>query len=311
MKNLFIDANIYLAFYEFSNADLEELHKLSASVKAGQINLIVTKQIENEYRRNREPQIAKAIKIFSEQGVPNKFPNICKGYEEEYTRIRELLKAYAELKMTLLQKIDKDVSAGECGADKLINQLFDVGKVQDIKDAIIDSAKTRVELGNPPGKKGSLGDAINWEFLLENVPVSENLYMISEDGDFASQLQPNNLAEFLSREWNTKKNSKVFYYHRLSDFLNVHLAEIKITSDQEKEEKEMYISMFIVSPNFALTHTAIKGLSNQTVFSDSELNVMIDASKTNPQIYLIKEDSDVRSFLNKLDELKAIHNLPF
>ena len=134
--------------------------------------------------------------------------------------------------------------------------------------------------------------------------------MISGDGDFDSKLDKDKFIEFLDQEWRVKKKSKIVYYHRLSDFLNDQLPNIKITSDQERL-KELYISGFINSTSFAITHAMIMILSQYSEFSESELDKMIDASKTNAQIFLIDRDSDVHSFLTKLKELKEVENIPF
>ena len=55
-------------------------------------------------------------------------------------------------------------------------------------------------MGNPPGKRNSLGDAILWEFLLANAPDKEDIYMISGDGDFDSKLDRDKLIEFLDQD---------------------------------------------------------------------------------------------------------------
>ncbi len=303
MKNLFIDSNIYLNFYDFSSDDLEELQKLVKSVKCGDINLIVTKQVVDEYKRNRASTIATVIKKFSEQTIPSQFPNICKAYEDEYEQLKQIVKDYSELKKALLDKIERDISSGECGADKLIQELFVVGTVQDIDEAIIQNARNRIELGNPPGKRNSLGDAIHWEFLISKIPEGEELYLISGDGDFDSRLNENNFAEFLLDEWIEKKSSGIFYYHRLSEFLKDQIPEITITSDQGLA-KELAINELVNSKNFALTHAAIGNLLGYSHFSDAELEKMISACISNDQIQQILGDSDVNDFFGKLLEMK-------
>jgi hypothetical protein len=54
-----------------------------------------------------------------------------------------------------------------------------------------------MSVGNPPGKQGSLGDAINWEALLAEVPDGEDLYLIADDRDYLSVLNENKPKEFL------------------------------------------------------------------------------------------------------------------
>ena len=62
--------------------------------------------------------------------------------------------------------IQQDINDHKLPADSLIQQLFDLATKLDNINKCIDHARLRVELGNPPGKKGSLGDAVIWETLL-------------------------------------------------------------------------------------------------------------------------------------------------
>ena len=52
-----------------------------------------------------------------------------------------------------------------------------------------------------------MGDAINWEILLQSVPNDEDLHIISDDGDFYSVIDDEKLNSFLENEWKEKKNS--------------------------------------------------------------------------------------------------------
>ena len=56
MKNIFIDSNIWLSLYNFTNNDLEQFKKLKSHIDDS-INLIVTEQVFDELTRNRENKI--------------------------------------------------------------------------------------------------------------------------------------------------------------------------------------------------------------------------------------------------------------
>jgi predicted nucleic acid-binding protein len=62
MITLFIDTNVPLSFYHLTSEDIEELKKLVALVENNEIKLIVTKQVENEFWRNRGAKISDAMK---------------------------------------------------------------------------------------------------------------------------------------------------------------------------------------------------------------------------------------------------------
>ena len=57
---IFIDTNVYLKFYHYSNDELEELRKLIVLIEQGEILLYVPSQVFNEFTRNREVKIADA-----------------------------------------------------------------------------------------------------------------------------------------------------------------------------------------------------------------------------------------------------------
>ena len=294
MKHLFIDTNIYLTFYHFSSDDLEELKKLLVAVDNKKIQLYITEQVINEFRRNREAKIADALKIFNSQKLPDQFPQICKSYEE-YNTLRELLKSFSKTRAQLLEILRDDIDSNECGADKIINGLFDKATILELDDDILEAAKNRVILGNPPGINNSYGDSVNWELLLKHFPDDEDLHFITEDTkDYSSKIEKGKLSEFLSLEWQDKGKSSLYYYTKLSDFLRSEFPNIKLASELEKE---LAINSFASSSKFSSTKSAIRKLRNFTEFSDSEMIEIIEASTTNNQIYWIGNDSIVKNFL--------------
>jgi PIN domain len=293
--NLFIDTNIYLTFYHYSSDDLEELKKLSVAIKSGEIVLYSTQQIRDEFRRNRESKIADALKRFSDQKLGAQFPQICKEYEE-YQGLREAIRLYDEHKERILQKLLSDVETRNLGADKIISELFTKASNFDHEGPILEVARSRMERGNPPGKDGSLGDAINWETLLRKMPKQE-LFFITDDKDYMSQVDDTRLAEFLSDEWEGQKASKIFVYRKLSEFFRHKFPKIRLASEMEKE---LAISELARSGNFQRTHAAIANLSKFTDFTKDELNAIVDAAISNSQVYWIAEDADVKAFMQGL-----------
>jgi len=296
MKSLFIDTNIYLTFYHFSNDDLEELRKLLVAINNKNIQLYITDQVINEFRRNREAKIADALDKFSSTKIPDQFPQICKTYKE-YKLLREILNKYETTKNKLLQQLKDDIDNKCCKADEIIDDLIVVSKTLNVDDDILERSKLRYALGNPPGKKESLGDAINWELLLENVPKGQDIYLISDDKDYVSKIDRDKLADFLNSEWNNTKESHIYYYHTLSAFFRKQFPHIELASELDKE---LSITALITSPNFASTHLAIEKLSEYSDFTDSEIEQIVEGSINNKQISLIGADDDVREFLQSL-----------
>ena len=79
MKNLFIDSNIWLSLYHFTNDDLAQFSKLKDMVNKS-IRLFVPQQVYDEITRNREVKLKDALKSFDIKTF--RFPAFCKGYSE-------------------------------------------------------------------------------------------------------------------------------------------------------------------------------------------------------------------------------------
>jgi len=302
--NLFIDTNIYLTFYHFSNDDLEELKKLKVAIQERKIKLLLPTQIIEEFRRNREVKIADALKKLSQLALPNQFPQMCKDYEQ-YSQIREKINQYEELKTDLLESLTRDIQSKELGADKLIEELFEVATKIESTPEIISLAKDRFDIGNPPGKNKSYGDAINWELLLSysNRDVFEedpkDLHLLARDKDYSSPIDENNFSQFLQDEWNIKKSSNVIYYKSLSDFFKTNFPDIKLASELARQ---LAISNLVSSPSFARTHLEIEKVSQLTDLTSQEVNEIVEGLITNPQITRISQDPDVQTFIKKFFE---------
>ncbi len=303
--NIFIDTNVLLTFFHFSSDDLEELRKLIAVISVPENKLFYTSQVLDEFNRNRENKIADALKKFKEEKLENQFPHICKEYAE-YEEMRAAIKIFKEKKAKIQEQLMEDVKNNTLKADEIIDGLL--GKAEEIRitPRLMESARLRMDLRNPPGKKGSLGDAINWEALLSVVPNGQDLSLISEDGDYSSALSdPMNESVFnkyLEKEWVSKKNSKINFYTRLSDFLRINFPDIKISSE---EEKKIAITGFVNSGTFAKTHNSVSRLSSVEHFTLAEVGNIADAIINNSQITQILCDEDIKEFVLKfLNEYK-------
>ena len=161
---LFIDTNIFLSFYHLTSEDLEELRKLAVLLDQKEVTLYVTDQVRAEFSRNRENKIADAVKRLTDQRLNLQFPQLCKDYAE-YNELRELQRSYESAHSSLLEKIGRDVAEQTLKADKTIQELFTKATIIETTDTLVERARLRIQVGNPPGKEGSLGDAISWEAL--------------------------------------------------------------------------------------------------------------------------------------------------
>lgn len=301
--NLFIDTNIYLTFYHFTNDDLEELKKLIVAIQGNKLSVYLPDQVIKEFKRNRESKISQALTILEEQRIPDRFPQLIKDYPE-YKDIISAKNLYAASKNNLMLKLKEDIKNKSLGADSIIEDLFSKTIQLKTTNTILLRAKERADIGNPPGKKSSYGDAINWECLLHYIAEGEDLHIISIDSDYISVIDATVISTFLIDEWEEKKKSKVVIYSSLSEFFRLHFPQIKLASEMDKK---IAISNLLSSRNFASTHLAISKLQQFTDFNEQECNQIIEAGLENDQIYTIATDEDVRDFFTNL--LKEKKNL--
>jgi len=285
-KNLYIDTNVYLTFFHFSNEDLKELKKLIALINTGNIKLFLPEQTKNEFFRNREVKISDALDKLRVSKLANQFPVICHAYDE-YDSMKKAIKEFEKNKSKLLEKLQHDAENSALLADDVLNQLLSKATLIETTDDILDTAVTRFEIGNPPGKDKSYGDAINWISLLEAVPAKQDLYFISEDKDYYSKLNENKFNDYLIKEWKETKQSKLIYFKRLSEFFKSLYPDIEISSETEKE---IIIKNLTEAYTFANAKSVISKLQSFDNFSINQLNEITSAFSTNNQIYWIDTD---------------------
>jgi hypothetical protein len=291
---LFIDTNVFLSFLHYSSDDLEELKKLEVLLRDGRIRLPLPDQVVAEFRRNREGKLADSLKKLRDVRVAPQFPQICKDYAE-YEELRRHQRAFEEAHKRLVEKIVADIEKKSLKADALIKALFGAGQGLEIRPALVARARLRSDIGNPPGKKGSLGDAVNWEALLAGVPDGEDLYFVSSDSDYSSDLDEDRFDPFLAEEWEAAKRSRIIFFKRLSLFFRAQFPEIKLAAEAEKD---LAIRDLADSGSFARTHSVIARLRQYTDFTPSQLNEVVSATLANNQVHWIASDEDVHSFLS-------------
>lgn len=298
MVNIFIDTNILLNIYHFSGDDLQELDKLSLLLRNGKANLYMPDQVKDEFYRNRDNKIADALKEFKKEKIDRQFPQMAKQYEE-YKKMREAIKVFEENKQSMLEKLKDDIYKSSLKADKIILELFINSEKIETDENILQNSKLRFDLGKPPGKNKSYGDAINWECLKTVVPNGEELFFITDDSDYLSDVDNSNFNPYLLHEWNMDKSSKLILYKNLTSFFREKFPEIKLVDEYEKN---LLIERLSKSNNFARTHSILAQLDTFRDFSQEQVNEIILASVSNSQIYWIAKDEDVNLILNKIVE---------
>ncbi len=293
---LFIDTNILLSFYAFNQEDLEELGKLADLVAAGEVTLLITDQILDEFYRNRERRIEGALKSFYSQTFNPQLPQICADYPE-VEQLLTTLKEYEKVHSAIVAKISIDIKAKNLQADRMLRSLFEKGTKLVIDAAVIDRARLRMSVGNPPGKNNSLGDAINWECLLTEVPDGTDLFLISGDKDYSSVFSEDDLSDFLRDDWERRKQSTIYFYRRLSGFCKEQLPTIGMAN---LRDRDFLVRELASSQSLADVHKYIGKLRTYPEFTAPQVNGMVMAVLHNQRVAWAIEEDDIHSFWQDL-----------
>lgn len=302
MKNVFIDTNIWLSLYHFTNDDLSQFEKLKDMLNIS-INLILPQQVSNEILRNREAKVLDALKSFDMKKP--KYPVFCKAYEDFEQLNKDITSVISRFK-EFRKNIESQITSNELPADKTLKNFFSVIEIIP-SESYIEKAYNRYRIGNPPGKDNKYGDAINWECLLDTVPPNEDLYFISADKDFHSLVDERKMNPFLIEEWSVKKNSKIYFYSSLVDFLNEHVKAIQL---EDETKKQKLILDLYNSQNFESTHGIIASLRKYSGWTEQEVEKLSAALIYNNQINWIITDSDVWDFYSTILSNSNYEKLP-
>jgi hypothetical protein len=306
MKAIFIDTNIFLLFYHFSQDDLSILEKLQDHLSNKKLTLYLTSQVKDEFFRNRENKILDALKIFKEINFSIKIPTLFKDFDADCNKLIKQKKEFEKLHTVLMEKVTIAAKNSELKADKIIDSIFDSANHIVLNDNIYQIAVKRSKLGNPPGKKGDVCDAINWQLLVDNIAEGTDLIIISADGDYSSLLE-NKIHPFLKAEWEQKKSSKVELYKSLTQFFDKYIPNLQL-KDEKKEIIDNLIMSLEESKSFQATHNVLTELFGFLDKLDAQqVNRIANAYLSNSQIRFIITDDDVKNFIkfviNKYDSI--------
>ena len=243
---LFIDTNIWLNFYK-SQTDagvtlLQHLNQVSA-------HIIVTYQMEMEFKKNRQAVILESIKdletpkaiprpaIFSDakatkalQNNRNKAEKFVKGMRARLAKVLEQPARYDPVYKIFQRVFHKTGSLNLTRDDKT-------------RRIIRRKAFKRFVLGYPPRKKGdtSMGDAMNWEWIIHCAEKAKSdVIIVSRDSDYGvvsgnrAYLNDHLKQEFSER---VSKKRKILLHTKLSEGLKG--FPVTVTAREKEEENRL------------------------------------------------------------------------
>jgi hypothetical protein len=189
---LYIDANIFLGFY---NSNRPEFKKLLNSIVEVKSKVFFTEQFKNEIDRNKLNIFKQSIDNYIKQisttdiALPEHLGNNSsklKYWNTSRKKLEQQVKDSNNELMRILNETLQNVSSSEDNVSKALSKLY-IRSIQPSTDDLI-RARYRKEIGNPPGKKNDpLGDQLSWEMLLNIVPKINNIWIISKDQDYYTE----------------------------------------------------------------------------------------------------------------------------
>src|SRR4051794_17393555 len=115
--HIFIDTNVLLSFYSFTDDDLEELKKIIALVQNGKLLVYLTRVVVDEFWRNRESKLSEALKN-ADVSIIRSLPRFVEAYPEA-RELRELLSKAEKFRKQILTKARSDATNVQLVADGL------------------------------------------------------------------------------------------------------------------------------------------------------------------------------------------------
>lgn len=229
MKKVFIDANIYLNFFDSNKPNLKKLLNSLLEIKD---SIFVSTQIVDEVNRNKLDIARKSFSNYFDNILKLNLINFPEHLEVESNKLqswknqnKEINQKQEELKKQLAEIIQKTLEEIMRSADK-VSQTFGLlfEDALEASEAEIQAARHRKEIGNPPGKaKDPLGDQISWELFLKCSISSEKIWIITKDLDYYTSFHGEiYLNPFLYNELVEANdgNPSIFCFESLSDGLN-------------------------------------------------------------------------------------------
>lgn len=227
MKYVFIDTNKYLDLYRGSSLSLNRFNALIKLIEDKKIEIIIPKQVLDEFYRDKEIVYKSFIKDnFKLITIP--------GF---WTKKKEISKINSSIK-----KIEENYRKNLFNPKSKVNisstRLFSIANIPLEEKEILDLAYYRTLRRNPPRKdNNSFGDAIIWETLLRNFS-NKDLIIISGDGDFSSEIDQTAINPFLKQEWFSKKKKKLTLRTNLAEFILDITKDKKVITEETIREEE-------------------------------------------------------------------------
>jgi predicted nucleic acid-binding protein len=254
---IFIDTNILLDFYRIRKSDISLKYLQEMENHKG--ILILTNQVEMEFRKNRQKVILETITEVNKISAGNlNIPTILFN-AKPVDMLKSAQKQIATQQKKIKERIDK-LLANPGTQDKVFQTLqkifktpsdYNLNRDNKKRFAIRRLALKRFYLGYPPRKKedNSIGDAINWEWIIDCASrTDKHIILVTRDGDFGINYGENSyLNDWLQIEFKERisQKRKIILTDKLSKAFK--LVEIPVTIEMIEEENTIISERIIES----------------------------------------------------------------
>lgn len=245
-KLLFVDTNIWLDFYRARNETGLALLKHVESVSD---KLIVSYQLESEFKKNRQFAIVEGLQELKTPGQISR-PGIFSDARASETLSKSMKaadKQVRSLKSRLVKALEDPTRHDPVyqACQRLFHKedALVLTRENKVRHEIRRRAFRRFLHGCPPRKKNdtSIGDAINWEWMIHCAKLQNaELVIVTRDSDYGITYEGRPyLNDHLRQEFSERvsKKREVLLYGRLSDALK-HFA-VPVTQKEEIAETEI------------------------------------------------------------------------
>jgi hypothetical protein len=188
---VFVDTNILLDFYRVRGR--ESPLSILNHFDGNHDRLIMTSQVEMEFKKNRQRVILDSCKQIKHEGSPH-VPSFLqdskpgKGLESATAKVVAQVKRLKERTAKILTS-----PAANDPIYKVLQRLFradgdiHMSREKPSRFTIRRLARKRFCLGYPPRKDGdtSMGDAVNWEWIVDcAIRTGSDVVIVSRDADY-------------------------------------------------------------------------------------------------------------------------------
>lgn len=252
---LFIDTNIWLDFYRLEAS--EKMLGALPLIGHARDRLISTDQVQMEFMKNRQNVLLLALDKFKSSDDARVPPVIADAVAARTMKTAK--KAMEDRRKLLKQRVERILlnPARNDPVFRTLQGLFAdptdlvLCRPKDERYAMREMAEKRWKLGYPPRKADdtSIGDAINWEWLLD-CAIRRNGYVIivSRDHDFGrAHNHQSYLNDWLQKEYRERVGSRKKIVLTNALHTGLKLMDVQVPPEVVKAEEELIHELPLVS----------------------------------------------------------------